>query len=78
MLTEQEIGLILAAQLMATIRNSEQSYISTVGAHYCELKDPGKKIMAELVEIMFIKAVELDKKRRQDDAEKLVMENLKK
>lgn len=76
-MTEQQIGVILAAQLMATIRNSDQSYISTVGAHYCELKDPGKKLMAELVELMFIKAVELDKQRRQNDADQLVMDNLK-
>jgi hypothetical protein len=34
--------------------------------------------MAELVEMMFVKAVECDKQRRQDDAEQLVMENLKK
>jgi hypothetical protein len=34
--------------------------------------------MAELTEMMFIKAVEYDKKRRQEEAEQLVMENLKK
>jgi len=78
MLTEREIGSILVAQLMATIRNDEQSYISTVGSNYSNLKDPGKKIMAELVELMFSKAVELDKQRRQQDAEQLVMVNLKK
>lgn len=78
MLTEREIGQILAAQLMATIRNREQSYVSDIGAQYSHLEAPGKKIMAELIELMFIKAVECDKKRRQDDAEKLVMENLKK
>lgn len=78
MLTEKEIGSILAAQLMATIRNRDQSYVSDIGAQYSHLEDPGKKIMAELTELMFIKAVELDKKRRQDDAEKLVMDNLKK
>jgi hypothetical protein len=42
------------------------------------LKDPGKKIMAELTELMFTKAVELDKQRRQNDAEQLVMDNIKK
>jgi hypothetical protein len=78
MLTEKEIGSILAAQLMAMVRNGEQSYVSNVGAQYSHLEEPGKKIMAELTELMFIKAVELDKKRRQDDAEQLVMENLKK
>jgi hypothetical protein len=78
MMTEQQIGSILAEQLMATIRNSDQSYISTVGAQFCHLKDPGKQLMAELVELMFIKAVECDKQRRQQDAEQLVMENLKK
>lgn len=78
MLTEREIGAILAAQLMATARNNEHAYISSVGAQYSHLNDTGKKIMAELTEMMFIKAVELDKKRRQDDAEQLIMDNLKK
>ena len=78
MLTEKEIGSILAAQLMATIRNRDQSYVSSTGAQYSHLEAPGKKIMAELVDMMFVKAVECDKQRRQDDAEKLVMENLKK
>lgn len=78
MLTEKEIGSILAAQLMATIRNRDQSYVSDIGAQFSHLEAPGKKIMAELTEMMFIKAVECDKKRRQDDAEKLVMDNLKK
>lgn len=78
MLTEREIGSILAAQLMATIRNREQSYVSNIGAQYSHLEDPGRKIMAELTEMMFIKAVEYDKKRRQEEAEQLVMDNLKK
>ena len=78
MLTEKEIGSILASQLMSTVRNTEYAYVSEVNANYSNLKDPGKKIMAELVEMMFIKAVEIDKQRRQDDAEQLVMKNLKK
>ena len=77
-LNEREIGSILAAQLMATIRNKEQSYVSATSAQYSHLNDSGKKIMAELVEMMFIKAVEYDKKRRQDEVEQLVMDNLKK
>jgi hypothetical protein len=78
MLTEKEIGSILAAQLMATIRNRDQSYVSSTGARYSHLEAPGKKIMAELVDMMFVKAVEYDNQRRRDDAEKLVMENLQK
>jgi hypothetical protein len=77
-LTEREIGSILAAQLMAMVRNREQSYVSSIGAQYSHLEEPGRKIMAELTEMMFIKAVECDKKRRQDDAEQLIMDNLKK
>lgn len=78
MLTEREIGSILAAQLMATIRNDEQSYVSSVSSNYSNLKDPGKKIMAEITEMMFVKAVELDQNRRKEEAEQLVMDNLKK
>ena len=78
MLTEKEIGAILAAQLMAAVRNRDQSYVSATSAQYSHLEDSGKKIMAELTELMFVKAVELDQNRRQQDAEQLVMENLKK
>jgi hypothetical protein len=78
MLTEREIGAILAAQLMSATRNREQAYVSSVGAQYSHLEESGKKIMAELVDLMFIKAVEYDKKRRQDEAEQLIMDNLKK
>jgi hypothetical protein len=78
MLTEKEIGAILAAQLMSAVRNKDQSYVSGAGVQYSHLTDSGKKVMAELVEMMFIKAVELDKQRRQQDAEQLVMDNLKK
>lgn len=78
MLTEREIGAILAAQLMGTIRNRDQSYVSSINPQYSHLEESGKKIMAELVDMMFVKAVECDKKRRQDEAEQLVMENLKK
>ena len=78
MLTEKEIGQILAAQLMSAVRNNELGYASSVSAQYSHLNEPGKKIMAELTEMMFIKAVELDKHRKQQDAEQLVMDNLKK
>ena len=78
MLTEREIGAILAAQLMGTIRNRDQSYVSSTSAQYSHLEESGKKIMAELVDMMFVKAVECDKKRRQEEAEQLVMDNLKK
>ena len=78
MLTEKEIGSILVAQLMGAIRNKDYSYVSTAHSQFSHLTDSGKKIMSELTEIMFIKAVELDKQRRQQDAEQIVMDNLKK
>jgi hypothetical protein len=77
-LTEREIGAILAAQLMSAVRNNDLGYVSSIGAQYSHLNDSGKKIMTELIEIMFIKAVEYDKKRRQEEAEQLVIDNLKK
>jgi hypothetical protein len=77
-LNEREIGSILAAQLMAVVRNKDQSYVSSVGAQYSHMNDSGKKIMTEMVNMMFIKAVEYDVKRRQEEAEQLIMDNLKK
>lgn len=78
MLNEKEIGQVLSAQLMGILRNGEHSYVSGADAKFSHLRDSGKKIMAELTELMFIKAVEYDKKRKQDEAEQLIMENLKK
>ena len=78
MLTEREIGSILAAQLMSTVRNRDQSYVSGSSAQYSHLEESGKRIMAELTDMMFVKAVELDKHRKQQDAEQLVMDNIKK
>jgi len=78
MLNEREIGSILAAQLMSAVRNRDQAHVSSVGSSYSYLNDSGKKVMAELVDLMFIKAVECDKNRRQDEAEQFIMDNLKK
>jgi len=76
MLTEREIGSMLAAQLVSLSKDRTYSYISSTPS-YSHLEEPGKKIMAELVDMLFVKAVEAEKKRRQDEAEQLVMENLK-
>lgn len=78
MLSEKEIGSILAAQLMAAVRDKDKSYVSRTNAQYSYLEEPGKKIMAELVDMLFVRAVECYEKRRKEDAEQLVMDNLKK
>jgi len=77
-MTEKEIGQILAAQLVAMTRNREHAYVSSVGAHYSHLTEDGARVMAELVTLMFGKAVECEQKRIRDAAEQLVMDNLKK
>lgn len=78
MLNEREIGAILAAQLMSAARNKDYGYVSSVGAQYSHLNESGKRIMSQLTDLMFIKAVEYDTKRKQDEAEQLIMDNLKK
>jgi hypothetical protein len=77
MLSDKDIGHVLSAQLFSLIKSRDYSYVSSTPA-YSHLEDSGKKVMAELVDMMFIKAVEYNKKRIQDEAEKLVMDNLKK
>jgi hypothetical protein len=77
-LTEKEIGQVLAAQLMSIVRNGDQSYVSSADIKFSHLRDSGKKIMSELTELMFIKAAEYEKQRRQTEAEQLIMDNLKK
>ncbi len=77
-MTEKEIGQILAAQLLATVRNRELAYVSSVGIQYSHLTDDGKRVMGELVELMFGKAVECEQRRIKDAAEQMMMDALKK
>ncbi len=77
-MTEKEIGQILAAQLVAISRNRELSYVSSVGHNYSHMTDDGKKMMAELVDMMFTKAVECEQKRIKDTAEQMMVDSLKK
>jgi hypothetical protein len=77
-MTEKEIGQILAAQLLATVRNREHSYVSSVGIQYSHLTDDGKRVMSELTELMFGKAVECEQRRIKDAAEQMMIDALKK
>lgn len=76
-MTEKEIGQILAAQLLAAVRHRELSYVSSVGAQYCHLTEDGKRVMSELTEMMFTKAVECEQRRIKDAAEKMMIDALK-
>lgn len=77
-MTEKEIGQILAAQLLAAVRNREHSYVSSVGIQYSHLTDDGKRVMSELTELMFGKAVECEQQRIKDAAEQMMIDALKK
>ncbi len=77
-MTEKEIGQILAAQLLAAVRNREHSYVSSVGIQYSHLTDDGKRVMSELTELMFGKAVECEQRRIKDAAEQMMIDALKK
>lgn len=77
-MTEKEIGQVLAAQLLATVRNREHSYVSNVGAQYSHLTEDGRRLMAELIEVMFIKAVVCEQERIKNAAEQMMLDALKK
>lgn len=77
-MTEKEIGQVLAAQLLATVRNKEHSYVSTVGAQYSHLTEDGRRLMAELVEVMFTKAVACEQERIKTAAEQMMVDAIKK
>lgn len=77
-MTEKEIGQILAAQLLAAVRNREHSYVSSVGAQYSHLTEDGRRIMTELVDLMFTKAVDCEQERIKNAAEQMMINALKK
>jgi hypothetical protein len=78
MLTERDIGAMLTNQLFGMIRNDKHSYISKVGVEYCHLHPEGEKLMLEMVNLLFKKAVECEKQRNIEFAQQHMMDSLKK
>jgi hypothetical protein len=77
-MNEREIGQILVSQLISATRNRDHSYVSNVGIQYSHLTEDGKRIMAELVDMIFPKVVECEQQRIKDAAEKMMIDGLKK
>jgi hypothetical protein len=76
---KQDIGMILVSQLAGLMKDSRYSYVtSTNDPEYSHLREPGEKIMMELVKAMFKKVVAIELAEDRARAEQLVMENLKK
>lgn len=76
MLNEEEVGKILSSQLFSLMLDGRYSYSGSPS--FSHLNDKGKKVMADLVEMLVPKVVECQQQMDRDRAEKLVMENLKK
>jgi hypothetical protein len=76
MLSEEQIGKLLSAQLFALMRDRRYGYASTPS--FSNLNSSGKQIMAELVEMLVPKVVETIHAEDKERAEQLVVDNLKK
>jgi hypothetical protein len=77
-MNEREIGQILVSQLISATRNRDHSYVSNVGIQYSHLTEDGKRIMTELIDMIFPKVVECEQQRIKDAAEKMMIDGLKK
>ena len=75
MLTEEQIGKILSAQLFALMRDNRYGYATSPS--FSHLNDNGKQVMADLIEMLVPKVVEAQQAADKERAEKLVMNNLK-
>lgn len=76
MLTEDQVGKILSAQLFALMRDKNYSYTSSTPA-YSKLHENGYEVMQALIEMLVPKVAEAQLLSDKERAEKLVMNNLK-
>ena len=76
---KQDIGMILVSQLSGLMKDSRYSYVtSTSDPEFSHLREPGEKIMLELVKTMFKRVVAIELAEDRARAEQYMMDNLKK
>lgn len=76
MLTEDQVGKILSAQLFALMRDKNYSYTSSTPA-YSKLHENGYEVMQAMIEMLVPKVAEAQFLSDKERAEKLVVDNLK-
>lgn len=74
----QDLGSILATQLIECLNNSRYGHLSSVGEKHSHLNEPGKDVMLSLIESLVPVAHTILKEENQARAEQLMMDNLKK
>jgi hypothetical protein len=74
---KEDLGNILATQLIECVSNRKYGYISSVGSSYSHLNEEGKVLMAELIERMVPIAHTIHEKDTKNRAEQLMMDTLK-
>ena len=74
----QDLGAILATQLIECVNNNRYGHMSTVGEKYSHLNDTGKDVMITLIESLVPVAHSILKEEIQTKTEQLMMDNLKK
>lgn len=74
----QDLGTILATQLIECLANSRLGYMSSVGENHSHLNDPGREMMLELIESLVPVAHRIYKEETKTKVEQLLMDNLKK
>lgn len=76
MLTEDQVGKILSAQLFALMRDKNYSYTSSTPT-YSKLHENGYEVMQAMIEMLVPKVAEAQAYADKQRAENLVMNNLK-
>lgn len=74
----QELGAILATQLIECLKNSKYGYMSSVSESHSHLNDPGKEMLMELMTSLVPVAHKIHKEELRVTMEQVMMDNLKK
>lgn len=75
---KEDLGNVLATQLIECVSNRKYGYMSSVGHNYSHLTDEGKQLMTELIERLVPLAQSIHEKDTKNRAEQLMMDSLKK
>jgi hypothetical protein len=74
---KEDLGNILATQLIECVSNRKYGYTSSANPNYSHLEDAGKVLMMELIERMVPIAQQIQERDNRNRAEQLMMDNLK-
>lgn len=76
-MTKEELGIILATQLIACFENKKLGSTSSYESKYSYLTEDGRQLMMKLIDVLAPEADQIRRDAIKEHAEKLMVDNIK-